>query len=91
MQCCDSYSAPGEGAYLIDETSIYNTIPVRNIIKLATVLQDISSQWLSKMLSNQVQIWEINLNADDAKLHYSSVVALLEELDQAYIWMVDDG
>ena len=38
MQCCDSYSAPGftgEGPYLIDEVSIYNAIPLRNIIKLA--------------------------------------------------------
>jgi len=39
----------------------------------------------------QVQICEINLNADDTELHYSSVVAILEELDQAYIWMLDGG
>jgi len=40
-----------------------------------------------QMLSGQVQICEINL-----MLNYTSgVVALLEELDQAYIWMVDDG
>ena len=40
-----------------------------------------------QILPGQVQICEINLNADDA----SNVVALLEELDQAYILMVDDG
>jgi len=34
----------GEGAYLIGELSIYNTISQRNIIKLATVLKDIRSQ-----------------------------------------------
>ena len=61
--CCDSYSALGEGAYLIDEVSIYNAI--RNIIKLTAVLQDICSQWLSKW----VQICEINLNTDDAEWH----------------------
>ena len=35
------------------------------------------------LLSSQVQICENNLNADDTEL--------LEELDRAYIWMVDDG
>ena len=34
----------------------------------------------------------INLSADDTELHYSRVVSLLrlEELDQAYNWMVDN-
>jgi len=43
------------------------------------------------MLSGQVQICEINLNADDTELYTSSVVALLEKLDQGYIWMEYDG
>ena len=57
-ECCDSYSAPGftgEGAYLIDEVSIYNAIPLRNIIKLATAcvagyLLSMTFQMLSKFV-----------------------------------------
>ena len=41
-----------------------------------------------QMLSGQVQICEINLNANDTELHYSSVVAILEELIFGW-WMMD--
>ena len=89
-------SAPGftgEGAFfIIDEVSIYNAIPRMNIIKLVTVLQDICSQWLSKCYPAKSKfvklIWTLMM------LNYTIAVLLpscMEELDQAYIWMVDDG
>ena len=52
-ECCDSYSAPDfteEGAYLIDELSIYDAISLRNIIKLAIV-----AGYLLSMTSNIIQ------------------------------------
>ena len=83
-ECCASYWAPGftgEGAYLIDEVSIYNAIPSRNIIKLATALQDIN--FALNDFPNESKfvkiIWTLMMLNDT-----SSVIALLEELDKAY-------
>jgi len=62
--------------------SIYNAIPLRyNIIKLATACVAARIFALTDF-PNVIQP-SPNLN------YTSSVVALLEELDQAYIWMVD--
>ena len=79
-ECCDSYSAPGFTAEGADKVSIY-------IVSKEYCVAGILLSMTFRMLSSEVQICEINLNAHDA----SSVVALLEELDQAYIWMVGDG